>query len=190
MESVSTSGWQGIYERDVSPWASVNYPPISLYTFWASEQLYQQLPPSLSTMPVHAALYKLPSMLADCLIVLLIWVFSPASKKWRAITMAIFLFNPALIINSVFWGQIESLSALFTILAVLALIHRQSGWAILCDTYSPHQTKLFTPHSALYEHIPTKSVYSNHLSTRFTCSSYLGIRYRYTTRPISPTVCI
>ena len=116
MESVSNSGWQGIYERDVSPWATVNYPPISLYTFWASEQIYQQLSQSLSTMPVHAALYKLPSILADCLIALLIWVFSPASKKWRAIMMAIFLFNPALIINSVFWGQIESLSALFTIL--------------------------------------------------------------------------
>ena len=134
MESVSNSGWQGIYERDVSPWASVNYPPISLYTFWASEQIYQQLSQSLATMPVHAALYKLPSILADCLIALLIWVFSPASKKWRAIMMAIFLFNPALIINSVFWGQIESLSALFTILAVLALIHRQSGWAILSAT--------------------------------------------------------
>gem|GEM_PF-6773561 len=134
MKSVDRHGWQGLYERDFSPFASANYPPLALYSFRLSEELYQISPPSLQTPALHASLYKLPSLLSDCLIAYLIWRFLPLSRRSKLISLLIFLFNPALMINSVYWGQIESLSALTAILTLLALIKKRGDLAILVFT--------------------------------------------------------
>lgn len=131
MESVQENGWQGIYARDVSPWASVNYPPLTLYSFWLGEQAHRSLPTSLQSPEVRASLYKLPSLIADCLIAYLIWRFTPWSRRARLLPILVFLFNPALMTNSVFWGQVESLSALTAIATILALIHRRADLAVI-----------------------------------------------------------
>ncbi len=131
MDSVRQFGWQGLYDRDVSPWAIVNYPPLALYSFAVGEGIYQRLPATLQTEFVRASLYKFPSILADCLIAFLIWRFTPFSRRAKLVAMSAFLFNPALIYNSVFWGQIESLSALTAIITILALVKKRPDLALI-----------------------------------------------------------
>lgn len=134
VENINTFGWQDIYSRDLSPNAKVNYPPLTLYSFWLSEKIYDSLPPSLQTQTLHTSAYKLPSLLADCLIAYLIWVLLPFSPRWKLISMFFYLFNPALIYNSVYWGQIESLSALTAIATIFALINKRGELAIIIFT--------------------------------------------------------
>ncbi len=134
MESVHSEGWQGLYERDLSPWAQVNYPPLSLYSFAVAEGIYRALPESLATSAVRGALYKIPSLFADCLIAFLIWRFTPFGAKVKIVTMLAFLFNPALMINSVFWGQIESVSAFTGIAMLIALVKKRGDLAIIAFT--------------------------------------------------------
>lgn len=131
MDSVSQLGWKGLYERDVSPWADVNYPPLTLYSFSAAEKLYHTLPLPWQTVFVHAALYKLPSLLTDVLLALLVWLYVPLSRRQKYMIMAAILLNPALAYNSVWWGQVESFATFFAIASLLALTRRQAEWGIV-----------------------------------------------------------
>lgn len=134
MDSVQINGWEGIYDRKIPAFARVDYPPIALYAFWLSERTFKHLPEIFQTIPVRVSLYKLPSIIADCLIAYLIWRFAPFSKKWKAIMSFAFLFNPALLTNSVIWGQVESLSALTAIATILAIVHKRGDIALFTFT--------------------------------------------------------
>lgn len=119
MESVKDAGWQGLYERDMEPRADVNYPPVTLYTFWVGEEVYELLPASWQTAEIHASLYKVPSLIADCLVAWLIWRFTAFSKRTKLLMMAAYLINPGLAYNSVYWGQVEALVSFFCIYSLI-----------------------------------------------------------------------
>lgn len=65
-------------------------------------------------------LYKLPAIVADILIGFLIYrIVRPIkSEKAALFATSLFLFNPAVIANSTFWGQIDALTSLFSLMAL------------------------------------------------------------------------
>src|SRR5260221_6645426 len=68
-------------------------------------------------------LYKLPAIISDVGTSYLIYriVKKLKTEKWGLIATALYLFNPAVIANSALWGQVDSLTAFFSILALWAL---------------------------------------------------------------------
>jgi len=94
-----------------------DYLPGYLYFLWIIGKLSEFVP-----LP-QALLFKLPSMLADVFTGYLIYkiVLQIKSKKLALISTAFYVFNPAIIANSTLWGQADSLTALFSMLALYLL---------------------------------------------------------------------
>ena len=75
-------------------------------------------------IPYNSGLFivmlKLPSIICDLVCAYLIYRISQkyASKKHAFIFCLLYLFNPAVFVNSSLWGQVDSFTALFTILCV------------------------------------------------------------------------
>jgi len=74
---------------------------------------------SLSIIP-PILLYKIPAILADVLTGLLIYkiVKKYKDEKWGIVISSFYFFNPAILANSTFWGQIDSLTALTSLLTL------------------------------------------------------------------------
>ncbi len=68
-------------------------------------------------------LYKLPAIFADLLTGYLIYKILAKNKnqKWGFIGSLIYIFNPAVFINSSLWGQVDSLTALASVAVVYFL---------------------------------------------------------------------
>ena len=73
--------------------------------------------------PLLDGFLRFPSILADLVIGLFIYkiVKKKASKKMGIIASSLFLFNPVIIYNSSFWGQMDSLNNLFFYLSLYLL---------------------------------------------------------------------
>lgn len=115
-QKIHLGGLQNIYNS-----GNVNYPPLLLYLFGAAAWIEAQLPPSIGAHPL-VALIKLPSVIADmltaCLIALVWWRIS---AREALLATALYLFNPAIWYISAYWGQTDSIYALFLCAAVVAL---------------------------------------------------------------------
>lgn len=112
--------WSNILLKDgprnfYNSWS--DYLPGYLYFLWGLGRinLFGFLPQDL--------LYKLPANIADLLTGFLIYKILSKSKgeKWGIIGAAIYLFNPAVFGNSAIWGQVDSLTALTSIMAIYLL---------------------------------------------------------------------
>lgn len=92
-----------------------DYLPGYLYVLWGLGKIHLIWP----QIPTEF-LYKLPAILADLATGLLIYqiVRKLKSEKWAMVAVGLYLFNPAIIANSTLWGQVDSLTALFSLLAV------------------------------------------------------------------------
>ena len=135
VESVESQSWSGLYERDMGERAPVNYPPVSLYSFYLGEKLYQSVvPTSAQSDNLRAFFYKLPSLVADMAIAYLLFRLLPFPRKGRTLAALLYLLNPALAYNSVVWGQIESLATLPALLTVFMLIRKRGDLALLFFT--------------------------------------------------------
>lgn len=68
-------------------------------------------------------LYKLPAIIADLGNSFLIYLISKkfTTKKRALIYACIFLFNPSILINSTFWGQMDSIITLLILLSLYSL---------------------------------------------------------------------
>ncbi len=68
-------------------------------------------------------LYKLPAILADILTGYFIYkiVKKEKGENWGLVSSCLYVFNPAIFGNSSLWGQVDSLTALFSLLAVYFL---------------------------------------------------------------------
>ena len=95
----------------------IDYPPLYIYVLY--------LIGKITNIPLIHTYYilvlKLPSIMADTVTSLLIYKLS---KKYLSIEMSIilasfYMFNPAIIINSSIWGQVDSL---FTMLVMLSFV--------------------------------------------------------------------
>ncbi|HEY5488725.1 MAG TPA: hypothetical protein VIK00_02720, partial [Candidatus Limnocylindrales bacterium] len=115
-----------------------DYPPGYLYVLWLLGGLGHILAPLAGgdAGSVIAALIKIPPILCD---VAIGYVLYRIVKSWRGehpdanrlalIAAAIYLFNPVTWYDSAIWGQTDSVGALVTLLAVLALIRGNSEGA-------------------------------------------------------------
>lgn len=77
---------------------------------------------SLNIIPL-IILYKLPAITTDILTSFLIFkiVKKLKNENWAKIASCFYLFNPAVIANSSLWGQVDSLTAFFSLLSIYTL---------------------------------------------------------------------
>lgn len=95
-----------------SQWS--DYLPGYLYVLWFLGKVKAILPAS------ELLLYKLPAILSDVATGYLIYLIIKKhfGKKKGYLFSALYLFNPAVFANSANWGQVDSLTILFSLLAV------------------------------------------------------------------------
>lgn len=92
-----------------------DYLPGYLYVLWFLGKVS-------AIFPFTLLLYKLPAMLADLATGYLIYKITlKYSPKYARLFAALFLFNPAIIANSTFWGQVDVLTAFFSLLTIYLL---------------------------------------------------------------------
>lgn len=124
VKSIKTGGFEGFYSRDVSPWASPNYPPLITASFYYSDVLANKL--HLTDYKVIFALYKLPAIAVEtAAIVIILAVFGP----FCAIIAAL---NPGIIYNTLLWGQTEGLVAGLVLLCLYLFFKKFPFWAMIC----------------------------------------------------------
>lgn len=113
-------GPSGFYSADFF----TDYPPGFMYVLYlvgALKSLFQI--PAYSG--IHLLLLKLPSILCDILCSYAIYKVSSEcfTSREALFLTSFYLFNPAIILNSSVWGQVDSVLTLFIVLMCLALIN-------------------------------------------------------------------
>ncbi len=120
-----------------------DYLPGYMYVLW----ILGGIKKIVSISPV--LLYKLPAILSDVATGFLIYkiVEKYKNEKWGIIVSSLYLFNPAIFTNSALWGQVDSLVALFSLLAIyLVDINPQaSAFALAFGTLVKPQAALAAP---------------------------------------------
>lgn len=106
--SLAINGFKTFY----SNWS--DYLPGYLYVLWPLGKI-NLIFPYLQTI-----LFKLPAIMADVATGYLLYVIvlKLKNRKWAKTTTLLYLFNPAVFANSSLWGQVDSLTALFSLLAI------------------------------------------------------------------------
>lgn len=108
--------------------SDANYPPLALAILAISLRAYRLLGGGELAGPMWWVLLKLPAILADMGIVLLVLRLAPLKHRspWLAASL---VFNPAMIILSAWWGQVESLYMLGALAALIAAAAHRPFWA-------------------------------------------------------------
>lgn len=109
--SLTESGLSSFYNG----WS--DYLPGYVYVLWVLGSINKLLQANTDV------LYKLPAIFADLATGYLIYkiIYKTSEKKSKNLALlgsAIYIFNPAIWANSSLWGQVDSLTALFSLLAV------------------------------------------------------------------------
>ncbi len=125
--SLVNFGFKGFYERDFSPWAKANYPPLANFFFWLSHKTHLSLGLDINKAKLLAAFYKIPVLVADVFIALLLFKqrMGKRIKNFHFKAALLFLLNIGLIYNSVFWGQLESLVTLFCLFSLISFFQEK-----------------------------------------------------------------
>lgn len=148
-------GLVNFYEGRNWPYSSPNQPPLTILTFAGAGYLWQRIENISRFINRRAGLFpspfiwfwesrgmdllvKLPGILADLGIALLIYIFSLNQKskivsreKVATLLTAVWLFNPIVWYNSAVWGQTDSLVNLFFFAGVLFLIKKDLVRAVI-----------------------------------------------------------
>lgn len=100
------------FSRFYDTWS--DYLPGYLYVLWALGWIKEAI-----SFP-SVLLFKLPAIFSDVLTGFLIYriVGKLKNKRWGIVASGLYLFNPAVLANSALWGQADSLTALFSLLAI------------------------------------------------------------------------
>jgi dolichyl-phosphate-mannose-protein mannosyltransferase len=106
-----------------------SYPPGSLYLLWLSGWLGRVLRPSATGFRV---LVESPPVIASMLLGLtILFAARRQGSGWRAFAiMSMFAFNPALVFDTVVWGQSDSVVALAMLAAAILIVSGRwrLGW--------------------------------------------------------------
>ncbi len=112
--------------------ADINHPPLSALLWWCVAQLARLINPTFGFQDpglaaaldsvAYTELVKVPACIADLLIGVLIfrWVRQTAGPRWAVAAAALILLHPALIYDSAWWGQVDSILALGLLVAFRA----------------------------------------------------------------------
>lgn len=108
-----------------SPGYFADYPPGYIYVLWLVGKLRLLLGINFDT-PSFLLILKLPAILADSATVWLLYRL--AQRHWSSnaavAVAALYAFNPAVILNSAVWGQVDGVLTLFILLGVIFLERR------------------------------------------------------------------
>lgn len=120
--SQAAEDFAGFYKN-----GSADYPPLYIYVLYAIGKLLS----SASLGSYAALLYKLPSMIADVATAGLLFAVSRRHVGYTTglLVAVLYALNPAVIVNSTYWGQVDSLFTLLVTAAVWLLTLRKAGWA-------------------------------------------------------------
>ncbi|AKG37902.1 hypothetical protein VK70_21040 [Paenibacillus durus ATCC 35681] len=114
--------------------SSSDYPPLYIYILYATGKIV-----TLTHIePFFLTLIKLPSIIADAVTA---WLLYKAASRRLPFETALliagfYMFNPAVLINATFWGQVDSLFTMIVVAAVLAVTRRKLGWGAFFLTLS------------------------------------------------------
>jgi Gpi18-like mannosyltransferase len=112
-------------------------PPVLLYPFWFLGWLYEQLisplfgRTRLGDPDMLRFMLRIPGLAADLLAGALIFRVLRARCSCNAaiLAAAAYVFNPALIFDSAYWGQTAAIHALFMLLSIILLDRHRYDWA-------------------------------------------------------------
>ena len=104
-----------------------DYPPLYIYVLFVIGKIASI--PAIS--PYGTLLLKLPSIAADIATSYLIYRLAKKylTLETSTILAAFYIFNPAVLINSTIWGQVDSFFTLIVLSAVVMLAEHKIGWA-------------------------------------------------------------
>jgi len=102
-----------------------DYPPGYLFILWVVGKIYMLVPHAQGDYSVLHFLVKLPACAFDLIDAMLIaWIVRRlVSGTWGNVAAAIYLFNPATIYVSAYWGQVDAVPAGFMLAAVALLLY-------------------------------------------------------------------
>ncbi len=106
---------------------SSDYPPFYIYILYVIGKIGS----TAAFSPYMSVLLRLPNILAD--IVTAYMLYRLASKRigyGMSLGLAIFyVFNPAVFINSTFWGQVDSFFTMLIVGMIVLLVENRIGWS-------------------------------------------------------------
>ncbi|WP_242976055.1 glycosyltransferase family 39 protein [Desulfosporosinus sp. FKB] len=111
-----------------------DYPPLYIYILYLIGKIG-----SLKAMSAYyTILLKLPSILADIITALLLFKLARKylSAELSTMVAAFYIFNPAVLVNSTIWGQVDSFFTLLIVTAVVLLMERKLVYAAIFFTAS------------------------------------------------------
>jgi dolichyl-phosphate-mannose-protein mannosyltransferase len=124
VHGIATAPFSHAYDQDIS------FPPVMAYVWGvlaAIEPAFRTV--TSSADPAIRAVMKAPASLADLAIAGLIAWHLRATPRWALLGAALIVFHPAVIDVSAWWGQYESIYALFGVLAFVLAARGHSLWA-------------------------------------------------------------
>ena len=131
-----------------SPGYFADYPPGYIYLLWLIGKLRLLLGLGFNS-PAFMVLLKLPAVLADCIT---IWLLFGLAHRYfisqsALILAALYAFNPAVILNSAVWGQVDSVLTLPILLGTMLLDKKPaaSGIAFAAALLIKPQALIFAP---------------------------------------------
>jgi len=106
---------------------SSDYPPLYMYILFLIGKIASV--PAMS--PYFTLLLKLPSIMADIATSYLIYRMAGKylSSEISVLLSAFYIFNPAVFINSTFWGQVDSFFTFIVISSVVMLSEKKIGFS-------------------------------------------------------------
>jgi dolichyl-phosphate-mannose-protein mannosyltransferase len=135
-ERIRTVGPAGFYSDDIF----ADYAPGYVYVMWLTALVRHTLFAGVEGFEIYHFLYRLTPVLCDLVIAAVIFAFVRravlGSLGWtpdRALVLALggaacYAFNPAVILNSATWGQVDSTFTLAMLVAVVLLLRGQPEW--------------------------------------------------------------
>ena len=117
---LTTEGFASFYTSDMF----ADYPPGYMYILYIVGFLKNIF--SYNSIFAYSVL-KLPAMLADILCAVIIYKLAEKKlgNKIKYLITGFFLFNPAVILNSAVWGQVDSVFTLFVLLMFVAILEKR-----------------------------------------------------------------
>ena len=145
----ATRVYEGGFSAFYSPEIFTDYPPGYMYILYVIGFLQSAL--SLEYLSTFSLLLlRLPAILCDlgaCYIIYRI-TSKRFSEQHSLIVTALYLFNPAVIINSSIWGQVDSVFVLMVLIMILLLMEEkniQAYYVYAVGILLKPQTLIFTP---------------------------------------------
>ncbi len=114
-----------------------DYPPINVYIFWIFGSTSKFLSISWNN-PFFPYLLKMPQNVFDLLTTFLIYraVKTDVDERWALISASVYAFNPAIILNSSVWGQVDAIYTFFVLLSLVLLLREMPEFSFVSLTLS------------------------------------------------------